>query len=125
MTPTVPVVFFNANTLAVSVQVNGALAAFSINGTTSSISWRPQSPFTNPVTFSPSGPPSANVLVPGSNAFAVTPKGVTKPYTFSLTLSPSFQWTSIEIYVFFNSYETVSWIVLNSGQVVGGGVGSG
>ena len=123
MTPTVPIVFFNANTLAVTVQVNGAQTAFTINGTTSSIFWRPQSPFTNPVTFSPSGPPSANVLAPGSNSFAITPKGNTQPYTFAITLPPTFQWNSIEIYIFFNSYATVSWLVLNSGQYVDGGVG--
>ena len=123
MTPTVPIVFFNGNALAVTVQVNGALTAFSINGTSSSIKWRPQSPFTNPVTFSPSGPPSANVLAPGPNSFAITPQGTTKAYTFTVTLSPSFQWTSIEIYIFFNTYATVSWLVLNSGQFVDGAAG--
>jgi hypothetical protein len=122
---TVPVVFFNANPLAVTVAVNGATAPFGINGTSSSISWRPQSPFSNPVTFSASGPPAANVLVPGSNSIAITPKGVTNPYTFTVYLPPTFQWNSIELYIYFNSYATVSWIVLNDGQFVAGTLENG
>ena len=125
MTPTVPVVFFNANPLAVTVAVNGATAAFTINGTSSSISWRPQSPFSSPVTFSPSGPPAANVLAPGANAIAITPQHVVTPYAFVVDLPLTFQWNSIELYIFFNSSTTVSWIVLNDGQFVTGNVGNG
>jgi hypothetical protein len=124
MAPSVPVVFFNANTLAVTVQVNGAVSGFTINGTSSSIRWRPQSPFTNPVTFS-SSQPAPNVLAPGDNTMWITPQGVIAPYKFSLRLPPTFQWNSIEIYILFNSYATVSWIVLNDGQFVDGSVASG
>lgn len=125
MTSSVPVVFFNANPLAVTVAVNGATAPFAINGTSSSISWRPQSPFSSPVTFSPSGPAAPNVLVPGQNSLAITPKGVNNPYAFQVDLPATFQWNSIELYIFFNDYATVSWAVLNDGQFVAGSLGNG
>jgi hypothetical protein len=109
----IPVALFNANTLAVQVQVNGG-APFGINGTSDSIDWIPQQPVTDPG-YSNQGP-GPNVFGPGDNSLQATPAGVTKPMYFTVKIPGTIQIISLQLYFYWNSAFTVSWYLLNNGQ---------
>lgn len=99
------------------MQVNNG-APFAV-AAAASPTWAPPSPTSGGPTWS-NNVAGQNVLAPGQNYVQITPSGETVPYAFSMTLPRNLQWTSLQIYVFFNSYSDVSWIVLNNGQYVVG-----
>jgi hypothetical protein len=114
--PSMPVVFFNTNSLSIQVNVNNG-PAFNVPAAAVP-SWAPQSP--------PNGGPSLgnvpgpNVLSPGTNYVMITPAGSTMPLNVPMNLPNNVQWNSLQVYIFFN-YGAVSWIGLNNGQFVTGG----
>jgi hypothetical protein len=118
----VSVSFFNANTLDVTAQVNNG-AQFAIAGAAAP-TFAPQVPATGGPTWSNTGPAN-NVLGPGENTIVITPTGITKPFSFPLMLKGTVQYTSIQLYVFWNGNAQVSWVVLNNGQFVDGSLATG
>lgn len=120
MAASVTIVCFNANTLPVQVNVNNAPSAFTIAGA-SGPGWIPQTPASGGPTWS-NTTPGPNVLAPGTNYIAITPQGVTQPVTFTVDLPKTFQWNSLQLYIFFDTYTNVNWIVLNEGQYVTGSI---
>ena len=114
------VVVFNSNTLPVQVNVNNNTSSFVINGA-SGPGWVPQVPATGGPTWS-NTTPSGNVLAPGKNYIQITPQGVQQPVTFTVDLPKTFQWNSLQLYIYFDTYNNVSWIVLNEGQYVTGNI---
>jgi len=115
----VTVNMFNSNNLPINVNVNNGSSTFQIDAATGP-NWTPATPATNP-TFNP-GPATAGNLGIGPNNVLLTPKGSTSTFNAVINLSGQVNWQSIQIYIFFQSYTSCSWIVLNSGQVVAQGV---
>jgi hypothetical protein len=115
-----PIVLFNANTLPVQVNINNALSSVQINGA-SGPGWVPQVPGSGGPTWS-NTTPGPNVLAPGTNYISITPQGALQPVSFTVDLPKNFQWNSLQLYMFFDSYTNVSWIVLNEGQYVTGNI---
>jgi hypothetical protein len=112
----VQVTIFNTNTLGVTVQVNNG-QQFQIAG--AAPSGAPQVPAYGGPTWS-NTTSAPNVLAPGLNTLVLTPAGALDPFVTTLSLPGQIQWTSVQVYLFFNSYSDVSWTVLNQGQYVTG-----
>jgi len=111
----VTVNMFNADLLAVNVNVNNSANTFQIPPAAAP-SWMPGVPATNP-TFNPA-PPTAGILGIGTNSVVLTPVQAPSPFIAKIVLSNSVMWLSIQIYVFFQSNDSCSWLVLNSGMQV-------
>ncbi|MFZ1218243.1 MAG: hypothetical protein WAO00_03070 [Chthoniobacterales bacterium] len=111
----VTVNMFNADVLAINVNVNNSPNTFQIPAAATP-SWMPGVPATNPA-FNPA-PPIAGILGIGTNCVVLTPVDAPSPFIAKIVLSNSVMWFSIQIYVFFLTYETCSWLVLNSGMQV-------
>jgi hypothetical protein len=109
---------FNANNLPINVSVNNGSGTFQI-AAAAGPNWTPQTPATNP-TFNP-GPPTPGNLGIGSNLVQITPQGSTSPFTVPINLPGAVNWSSIQIYIFFQTYSNCSWIVLNAGQQISQG----
>lgn len=116
----IPVTLLNASALAVTVVVNSATDSVWIGHTGASLCWQPQYDMTS-VTMNPGGPAAPNVLATGANSLALTPDGSTTPTTVQLEVPGDLQWHSLQLYIFFNTYQDFSWIVLNNGAYVSGG----
>jgi hypothetical protein len=114
----VAVNMFNANVLAINVNVNNAPTTFQI-AAAAAPTWSPGVPATNPL-FNP-GPKTPGILGIGTNNVILTPVQATDPFIAKILLSSSVNWFSIQIYVFFQSYDTCSWLVLNAGWQVSQG----
>jgi hypothetical protein len=117
MSATPSVTLFNANMLGVTVQVNNGpqIPIAAANTTT----WAPSSPTSGAPTWS-NTTPAPNVFAPGNNSLIVTPTGYTTPFVTTINLPYSVQWSSLQVYFFFNSYQSASWIALNAGQYITG-----
>jgi hypothetical protein len=113
------ITLFNANPLSVQMMVNNG-APFSIAGAAEP-NWTPQSPTSGGPTWS-NTTPGPNVIAPGDNYLTITPAGSIEPLTTLLSLPGEFQWISLQVYIFFNSYSDVSWVALNNGQYVTGNI---
>lgn len=111
----VTVNMFNADVLDINVNVNNSPNTFQIPAAAVP-GWMPGVPAMNP-TFNPA-PPSVGVLGIGTNNVVLTPVNAPSPFIAEIVLSNSVLWFSIQIYVFFLTYETCSWLVLNSGMQV-------
>lgn len=112
----VSVQVFNASALGISVVVNqGTL--FTVAATSSSASWVPSTPTSGGPTWTP-GYPSPNVLgqnAPNTISASVSGTTLGSPLTFSL---PNSQFTSVQLYVFFATMSSATWMVLVDGSVV-------
>jgi hypothetical protein len=111
----IPVNIFNANNQAITINVNNAVSGISV-AAAAGPNWTPATPQTNP-TFNPT-PPAQGVLGIGTNAVLITPSTWPTPFNAQVNLPGSVNWTSCQIYIFFQSASSCSWIVLNNGQVV-------
>ena len=109
---------FNANNLPINLNVNNASSTVQI-AAAAGPNWTPAVPTTNP-TFNP-GPPTSGNLGIGVNNVQITPQGSTSPFVAPINLPGSVNWSSIQIYIFFQSYTSCSWIVLNAGQQIAQG----
>ena len=116
--PTVTI--FNANPLGVQMAVNNG-PQFSVSGTFAP-NWSPQTPTSGGPTWS-NNVPTPNVLAPGFNTLTVTPSSAVQPANLTVVLPGTLQWNSVQLYIFFNSYGDMSWVVLNDGQFVTGNLG--
>lgn len=108
---------FNSNTLTVNVIVNNG-NSFTIPAA-SSPNYTPGVPTTNP-TFT-GGPATPGTIGVGTNYIQVTPSGAVQPFVANINL-PNILWFSIQIYFFFQSNTSCSWLLLNNGQVAGQGI---
>jgi hypothetical protein len=111
----VTVNMFNANPLSINVNVNNSPTTFQIPAAAGP-SWLPGVPAANP-TFTP-GSPAVGVLGIGTNYVILTPQSAPSFFIAHIVLPPTVNWFSIQIYVFFQSYDTCSWLVLNAGGQV-------
>jgi hypothetical protein len=111
----VTVNMFSANPLSINVNVNNSPATFQIPAAAGP-GWLPGVPATNP-TFTP-GPVTVGVFGIGTNSVILTPVDWPSPFIAKIDLSGSVNWSSIQIYVFFQSYDSCSWRVLNAGWQV-------
>ena len=109
---------FNSNYLPVNVNVNNAPATFAITAAAPP-NWTPGVPATNP-TCNP-GPPTPGNFGIGMNNVVLTPQGSTSPFVAHISLDPAVQWMSIQIYIFFQSFNSCSFVVLNNGQMISQG----
>lgn len=107
---------FNANTEMVNININNG-SGFSINGTTSAVSYYPlmPTPADTPAFGSHPGP---NVLAPGSNALVIAPTGTNQPSLFQVAIPTDQQITSLQLYVFWGSETTVGYALLNAGRII-------
>jgi hypothetical protein len=117
----VPVAVFNANTNPVQISVNTG-APISISGTGPNQNWVPQQPSPNPLTYS-NGYPAANVfgsLAPNQVTVIVNGVPISQPLQISIPQTgPLF---SLQLYIFFGTTSTVSWIMLSGGQPIASGM---
>lgn len=116
----VPVTIFNANQQSVQVQVNGG-AQFTIAGTGSSQNWQPQQPNPNPLSFA-NGYPAPNVfgvLAPNQVILFAGGSPISQPLSISIPQSQPIN--SLQLYLFFGSYTSLSWVLLNSGMPIAQG----
>ena len=67
--------------------------------------------------FNPTGP-QVGALGPGTNYLSVTPAGSTEPLAFSIDVPNSVPFTSVQLYLFLNSYQSVAWVLLDNGGLV-------
>jgi hypothetical protein len=114
-----PVTIFNASPLAVQISINNG-ASFSIQGTHAP-NFTPQTPSAGGPTWGSTTAAAQNVIAFGPNELSITPQGVLAPYITQLDV-PAVPWISLQIYIFFNAYSGVSWILLNNGQFVAGAI---
>jgi len=114
----IPVNIFNANNQPITINVNNAVNGISI-AAAAGPNWTPAVPATNP-TFNP-GPPASGVLGIGTNSVLITPSSWPSPFKASVDLPGSVNRTSCQIYIFFQSYSSCAWIVLNAGQQISQG----
>ncbi|OLE54215.1 MAG: hypothetical protein AUG51_09270 [Acidobacteria bacterium 13_1_20CM_3_53_8] len=116
----VPVTIFNANQASVQVQVNGG-TQFTIAGTGPSQNWQPQQPNPNPLSFN-NGYPAANVfgtLAPNQVVLYSGGSPISQPLSISIPQTQVVN--SLQLYFFFGTTTTVSWVMLNSGQPIAWG----
>ncbi|MFL6245354.1 MAG: hypothetical protein ACJ74H_04970 [Thermoanaerobaculia bacterium] len=111
----VAVNIFNANSLNVNVNINSG-AAFTILGTGASVNWTPQRPNVN-VEFT-GGPPAPGALGIGTNSVVMTPGAAATPFVAQINLPATVNWQSIQLYIFFQSYVSCSWALMNEGQII-------
>lgn len=121
--PTIPVSFFNANILDVTVQVNNG-PQFTV-AAAAPPNFTPNLPTANAPTFDPVGPPRPGVLAPGSNFITITTSGSVEPFIFPVNLGGSVQYASVQFYAFWNSNKAVNWVILNNGSYVDGSLSLG
>jgi hypothetical protein len=91
-------------------------APFTIAGTGPSTNWVPQMPNVG-VTFT-GGPPAPGALGIGTNDVIMTPAASATPFTAQITLPATVNWRSIQLYIFFQSYVSCSWALMNEGQII-------
>jgi len=113
----VTVTLFNANSLDLLVSINNG-QQFTLSSA-SAPNWTPQQAAAGGPTWSDISP-GQNVIAPGDNYLQITPTGAIQPSSTVVNLPRNFQWTSVQLYIFFNAYSDLSWIVLNNGQYVTG-----
>jgi hypothetical protein len=111
----VPVSVFNANTLPVNVIVNNG-TQFTIGGAAGP-SFTPVLPTSGGPTYD-NNPPAPNKLGPGTNSFSATPQGSIVPVVFALPIPTNQQIISLQVYVFWQGSNSVSWVLLNNGQLI-------
>jgi hypothetical protein len=111
----VTVNMFNADVLPINVNVNNGPLTFPITAAAAP-SWLPGVPAINPG-FNP-GPPIPGFFGVGTNRVVLTPQGAPSPFIAPIELPGTVNWSSIQIYVFFQSYDSCSWLVLNAGAQV-------
>ena len=116
----VPVTAFNANLLSLQVSINNG-DNWPIGKASSSLGWQPGMAI-GKVQLNPVGPAQANVLTVGANSVAITPQGVTEPYQTTLYVPKNMQWINAQLYFYFDTYRSASWILLNQGAYASGGV---
>jgi len=114
----VTVNMFSANNLPINVNVNNAPVTFQI-AAAAEPNWMPPAPATNP-TFNP-GPPIPGMFGVGTNYVILTPRAALSPFITQMILPGTVNWSSIQIYVFFLTYDSCSWRVLNNGQQISDG----
>jgi len=114
------VTVFNTNVLGLTVQVNNG-PQFSIAGTGAYSGWTPQAPTFGGPTFS-NASPSPNTFGPGTNYVTMTPIGSVQPLSFPISIPASVQFTSLQLYIGFNSNNVVQWTLFNNGQLVTSGL---
>ncbi|KRA64005.1 hypothetical protein ASD79_20795 [Caulobacter sp. Root655] len=118
--PTITI--FSTNPLGIQVSVNRG-PQFSVSGA-SAPNWSPGASVSGGPTWS-NDRPAPNVLAPGANYLVVTTSGRAEPADLTMTLPRSFQWNSMQIYIFLDNYGNVSWVALNDGQCITGGLSWG
>jgi hypothetical protein len=112
----VSVQVFNASALAITVTVNQG-ASFSVAATGASTSWVPSTPTSGGPTWT-AGYPSQNVLGQNAtNTISASVSGTVIGSALTFTL-PNSQFTSIQLYVFFATMSSATWMVLVDGSVV-------
>jgi hypothetical protein len=114
----IPVNIFNANNQPININVNNGTSIIQV-AAAAGPNWTPAVPTTNP-TFNP-GPATPGNLGIGANSVQITPQGSTSTFVAPINLSGSVNWNSLQIYIFFQSFSSCSWITLNAGQQVGQG----
>jgi hypothetical protein len=110
---------FNTSPFNISMSVNNG-SNFTIAGVPNG-AWSPQTPASGGPSWN-NGRPAPNVLAPGANYMSILPAGSPMPLATTVMLSEGLQWTSLQLFIFLNSYDDVSWTVLNGGQFVGGNI---
>lgn len=119
MQTTTPLInLYNCNALGLTFAANGG-STIRIPATSELLHWVPSSPPQVP-TWGPVAKP--DVIAPGENNFVVTPVDTHAPYRFKADFPVSVNWTSVQIYLYWNASNKVSWIALNNGQAVSGDV---
>jgi len=113
-----PISIFNPNNLPIDIIVNNGSSQLQVLAAAGP-NWTPPTPTTNP-TFN-YGPPAPGNLGIGSNLIQIMPQGSTSPFVIAINLPGTVNWSSIQIYIFFQTYSSCSWIVLNAGQQISQG----
>ena len=114
MNGNVPVTLFNAQSEQLQVSINSG-PQIVIPGTGPSLNWNPQQPSANFPSFA-YGPPKANIFgTDGSNQIQVSIQGSTNSYQYWVSIPPNLPVSSLQLYFFWGSSSTVTWILLNSG----------
>lgn len=112
---TVPVSVFNANTQSVQVVVNNG-ASFTIDGA-SGPNYTPQLPTKGGPSFTLGGP-AQNTFGIGQNQVQITPTNSIISNSFTMTLPASINYVSLQLYIFFATVNSVSWVLLQNGQII-------
>ncbi|EJL23501.1 hypothetical protein PMI01_04812 [Caulobacter sp. AP07] len=111
--PTVTI--FNANPIGIQVSVNNG-PQFAVAGA-SPPNWNPQTSTSDGPTWSYNRA-AQNVLAPGVNRLTITPSGAAQPSVLTVALPGTFQWSSMQLHIFFDSYGNAGWIALDDGRYV-------
>lgn len=111
----IPVRIFSADDLPINVNVNNGPTTLQV-AAAAGPDWTPQTPSQNPA-FHP-GPATPGTLGIGINNVLLTPQSSTDYFITQIPLPKAVNWFSIQIYVFFRSDTSCSWLVLNNGQTI-------
>jgi hypothetical protein len=115
----VAVALFNTNSSSLQIVVNNG-SPVSIAGTGPSQNWVPQQPNPNPISAN-NGYPAPNVFgVMAPNQVQVIVNGTPVSAPLQISIPQSAPVFSLQLYIFF-SYSSVSWTLLNGGQLIGSG----
>jgi hypothetical protein len=110
---------FNAGSLPLQVSINNG-APWPIGQASQSLGWLPGIAIGR-MQLNAGGVPQPNILGGGDNTIAITPQGAPTPFHTWLSVPVNMQWSSAQIYFFFNGYHSASWMLLNKGNLVTGG----
>jgi hypothetical protein len=114
----VSVAIFNASSQTITVTVNNG-AQVTVNGTGAAQSWQPQTQASGAgPTYSPSYPQPGVVGNHGTNQVTAYVNGVPVgggPFSFSLPTN--YPVGSVQLYLFFQTVQSASWLVLTDGKV--------
>lgn len=109
---------FNSSSQTVTITVNQG-AQFTVNGTGPSASWVPQSPTSGGPTYT-AGNAAPNVIGgQSSNSVQAFVNGTTiGGGPFSFTLPTTYPYGSVQLYLFFATVQSATWLVLTDGMIV-------
>ncbi len=112
----VTVQIFNANTLNISVSVNNGTQV-QISGTGPSLNWASQQATNSPWRYTP-GYPQPDVFGSGPNQVLLSVPGAISGQNLTITLPGHVPIFALQLYIFFATTQTITWVALNSGTVI-------
>ncbi|MGH9349340.1 MAG: hypothetical protein ACRD26_18955 [Vicinamibacterales bacterium] len=111
--PTATVNLFNAGPQSLGMQINGGTSV-AIAATGANVNWLPQQPTTNQPTFT-GGNPSPNAFGYGTNQLIVTVGTSPSSQLVSIPIDKSMNIVSLQVYMWWGTSDSVSWVAMNAG----------
>ena len=113
---------YNGSSLNYTIMVNNG-PQVTVDGTSQSAKWAPVAA-TNPFTLDLTGSSSPGKFNLGTNQIAVQPEGTKDiiPFGIDIPDEGGVVWQGGALYIYFASYESVSWVLTRNGYIIAGNV---